>query len=257
MALEPGPPTIPVRPGPKRLIALLALVLILLPLYLWPLHGALSSLPGALALSGSPNDPRNPAALAALPADVWDALMGRTPTPPSSPPQSPSNLTMISTLHGGESVGVFDGGTGGALSLAHLAPPMSNGGSTSDGTERDEKGGDGKWASDGSLPSSSHFLGGSPGTGPGGGGAPGGFGSGGSSGFSGLGPIGGGGFAGSGSGGPVITWDPGDPIAPTPEPGTVILVGPNLVLLVVLAWRRGRVTRIGAAGTSFWRGTAT
>ena len=66
--------------GRRIAIALLILLLIALPLYLWPLRGGGAGLPGAAALSGLPRDPRDATAVAHLPADVWDGLMdeGRT-----------------------------------------------------------------------------------------------------------------------------------------------------------------------------------
>jgi hypothetical protein len=81
------------------LIALLALLLILLPLYLWPLRGGLSGVPGTSAPPGSVRDPRSAAAVAQISSDVWNALMGRTPAAaPSSPSARPRpNLTMITS----------------------------------------------------------------------------------------------------------------------------------------------------------------
>jgi len=77
--------SLPSRRGRWILIALLILLLILLPLYLWPLRGGLGGLPGASALSGSVRDPRSAAAVARIPRDVWDALMGHVDAPPPSP----------------------------------------------------------------------------------------------------------------------------------------------------------------------------
>jgi len=89
--------SLPSRRGRRVLIALLILLLILLPLYLWPLRWGLGGLPGASALPGSPRDPRSAAAVARIPGDVWDALMGPVDAPPPSPPPTtpPRNLTMI------------------------------------------------------------------------------------------------------------------------------------------------------------------
>jgi hypothetical protein len=96
LVMQNGEP-LPSRRGRRILIALLILLLILLPLYLWPLRGGLGGLPGASAVPGSVHDPRSAAAVARIPGDVWDALMGHVDAlPPSLPPtKPPRNLTMI------------------------------------------------------------------------------------------------------------------------------------------------------------------
>src|SRR5258707_1443734 len=85
--------------GRRIAIVLLILLLIALPLYLWPLRGGGTGLPGAAALSGPPRDPRDAAAVAHLPADVWDGLMdeGRT-GPQGATRHVPRNLHRIARL---------------------------------------------------------------------------------------------------------------------------------------------------------------
>jgi len=239
MRLVPDSDPLPGRRGRRILIVLLILLLILLPLYLWPLRGALTGARGGAPLSGSPRDPRNASEVARIPADVWDALMGRTAGPPPSAPapKRPPNLTMIAQLEGGaggEAIDVmsgprdprtaallddsarllesYAGGDGSPSSLVQvLAAPSSGEQGTGNGSE--------------------------------------GFGSNGYSGLSNLGPWGGGGPGGRGKGGPHLTssdptWNPSDPgsPAPTPEPTTILLVGSNLGLLGVMAWRHRRRT---------------
>jgi len=106
---------LPSRRARRGLIGLLILLLILLPLYLWPLRGSLGGLPGGSALPGSPRDPRSAAAVARIPGDVWDALMGHPAVPSPHPPTKPlRNLTMITQ---GEGIpgGGLDEGSGGTL----------------------------------------------------------------------------------------------------------------------------------------------
>jgi hypothetical protein len=218
----------------------LILLLVLLPLYLWPLRGGRGSLPHASALSGPPHDPRNPAAMARIPSDVWDALMARTEGPPPAPPRPPLNLTMIAGLDE----------VGGAGSI-HLPPIIGSSGPPSHRSLL-ALGGDGSPSSanrpdgDDSSPGPVQFLASETssqerGTGNGGSG----FGSGGYAGFSNLGPWNGGGPGGPGTGGapssgPGSTWDPNDPDSPTPtpEPATLVLVGSNLALFGAFAWKR-------------------
>lgn len=219
------------------MIALLILLLILLPLYLWPLRSAMTGPHGAAALSGSPRDPRNAGEVARIPGNVWDALMGWTAEPPPSAPAPtpPRNLTMIAQLEdvdGGEAIDVMPGPRHAAM-VALLADASHSLESSASG--------------DG-LPSSPlQFLvtasSGEQGTGNG----LDGFGSIGYPGLSNLGPWGGGGPGGRGRGGPLLTssdpmWNPSDPgaPAPTPEPATIVLVGSNLTLLGVMAWRHRR-----------------
>lgn len=223
---------LPSRRGRRILIAFLILLLILLPLYLWPVRGGLGGLPGASALLGSVHDPRSAAAVARIPGDVWDALMGRVDAPPPSPPPTkpPRNLTMITQAEEFPGSGL-DQDAGGML--AHL----SGSSDLSDGTP----GG----ADTPSAPVD--FLADSPYGGPGGGTGTGnpwsGFAPGGYPGLGNLGP-----WSGGGPGGgprfssPGPTFDPSNPgaLEPTPEPATLVLVGSNLALLGVAAWKRRR-----------------
>jgi hypothetical protein len=209
------------------LIAVLILLLVLLPLYLWPLRSAMTGPPGAAALSGSPRDPRNASEVARIPRDVWDALMGRTAEPPPSAPapKPPRNLTMIAQLEEGAGVGVIEGMSGPRHDLSHSLESNASG--------------------DGSPASPLQFLA-TPSAGEqGSGNGWDGFGPNGYAGLSNLGPWGGGGPGGRGD--PLLTssdptWNPSDPgsPAPTPEPTTILLVGSNLTLLGVMAWRHRR-----------------
>ena len=236
--------SLPSRRGRRVLIALLILLLILLPLYLWPLRWGLGGLPGASALPGSPRDPRSAAAVARIPGDVWDALMGPVDAPPPSPPPTtpPRNLTMITQA---EQFGSgLDQDAGGApLSESPesrargMIAQLSGSSDLSDGTP----GGAG-------MPSAPvDFLSESPYGEPGGGAGTGNpwsrFARSGSSDLGNLGPWPGGG-PGDGprfsSPGPMF--DPSNPgaLEPTPEPATLVLVGSNLALLGVAAWKRRR-----------------
>jgi hypothetical protein len=217
----------------------LILLLIALPLYLWPLRGGGAGLPGAAALSGLPRDPRDATAVAQLPADVWDSLMGDGRTGPKGETrQVPGNLTRIARLEGvpgAGPLGIGPGGTG--LSWPRDTLPRAITGLSGDNPDPSSGAGD-------SPSTSAQFLAGPPGgesTGSGNG-------SGGGS-YSGLpnnlGPFnggGGGGAGGTGGGGPLFVSDPGDPSAPTPtpEPATIFLIGSNVVLLGVASWRRFR-----------------
>lgn len=243
---------LPSRRGRRVLIALLILLLILLPLYLWPLRGGLGGLPGASALPGWVRDPRSAAAVARIPGDVWDALMGHVDAPPPSPPSTkpPRNLTMITQAEELPGRGL-DQDAGGVSLARGMVAQLGGSSDLSDGTP----GG----ADAPSAPV--EFLADSQSSGPGG--APGtgtpwsGFGPGGYLTPGNLGPM-----TGGGSGGgprfssPGLTFDPSNPgaLEPTPEPGTLVLVGSNLALLAVAVWkRRRRVTRFGASATTFWR----
>jgi hypothetical protein len=208
------------------------LLLVLLPLYLWPLRAGLGALPGASALSGPPRDPRDAAALAAIPADVWDDLMGRTPPGTSSP----RNLTMISELEEIAGAGPFDFGEAG-YSRGLIGSPTL-GWLTSDPLDgaSDFFGGQSGFGDSSPSPAQSMAtLIGNSGTGWGG-----------YPGASNLGPWGGGGRgAGSPGGnqpdsGPGPIWDSSDPPAPTPEPATIVLIGSNVMLFGAAAWRRRR-----------------
>jgi hypothetical protein len=233
---------LPSRRGRRVVIALLILALILLPLYLWPLRGGLGGLPGASALPGSVRDPRSAAAVARIPGDVWDALMGHTDAPPPSPPPTkpPRNLTMITQVEEIPGSGL-DQGAGGTP-LSDSPSSLARGvlaqlGGSSDLSDGNPGGTD--------APSTPY---GGPGGGTGTGNPPSGFGPGGNPSLGNLGPFNGGGSG----GGPRLTslgptFDPGDPGAPepTPEPATLVLVGSNLALLGVAAWKRRR-RRLGS-----------
>jgi hypothetical protein len=237
MRLAPDPANLPSRRGRRILIALLILLLVLLPLYLWPLRGGMSGFPGASALSGPPRDPRNPAALAGIPSDVWDALMERTGSPLPGVPKPIRNLTMIAEHHGGDGPGTLDVGTDGSSLFApggsHLATLFGEGAS----------------GAAGSTPGPVHFSTASSNDDQGTGNGSPGFGPGGYPGLPNLGPWSGGGPGGGGGGGPRLvslgpTSDPGDPgvAAPTPEPATIVLVGSNVALIgaMVLKHRHRR-----------------
>lgn len=236
--------SLPSHRGRRMRIALLILLLILLPLYLWPLRDGLGGLPGASALLGSPRDPRSAAAVARIPSSVWDALVGRADTPPPPPPaMAPRNLTMISQL--GELTGDgVDLGTGGSpfsespSSLARGLIAQLGGPSGSS---------DGGFGGDDSPSSPGQFLSSNPGGGPGTENSPGIFAAGG--GYPSLGDLGPWNGGGPGGGprfsipGPTLgPSDPGSP-APTPEPATLVLVGSNLALLGAAAWKRHRRRR--------------
>jgi len=226
------------RRGRRGLIALLIALLILLPLYLWPLRGGLGALPGSSARPGPARDPRSAAAVAQIPGDVWDALMGHTPAPPPSlpPVKPPRNLTMIaeaSEIPGG----VPDEGAGGTP-LSDSPSALARGMLARLGSSDLSDGGPG----DGDAPSVPVEFVSTPPGGTGTGTGPGGFGPGGYPGLGNLGP-----WTGGGPGAPRLvslgpTLDSGDPgdLAPTPEPATLLLVGSNLALLGAAAWKRCR-----------------
>lgn len=234
MAMQPTPDAgaLPPRHGRRILIALLILLLILLPLYLWPLRGGLGALPWGSALSGPPKDPRNPSAVAVIPGDVWDALMGGASQAPPGPPK-PRNLTMIAELEPRTWSGVVDADAGG--------PPFSGppGGSPPQSwlaglvDQTDYKASDADSSS--STPTGS------------GQGNPSGW-----LGIPGFGDTPRGLFGGGGPGPSRAVFSPpsNDPAPqPTPEPTTIVLVGVNVALLSAAAWKRRRrvqeITPIG------------
>jgi hypothetical protein len=238
---------LPSRRARRGLIGLLILLLILLPLYLWPLRGSLGGLPGGSALPGSLHDPRSAAAVARVPGDVWDALMGHPAVPPPPPPTRPSrNLTMITQGEGIPGSGL-DEGAGGTL-VSDDASSLVRGMLAQLGSSELSDGNPG--GGDASFPPA-EFLASNPGGGTGTGNPPSGFTSGGYPGLGSLGPGSGGGSGGgphSSSPGPTLhPGDPGD-LAPTPEPATLVLVGSNLALLGVAAWQRRRRLGIPTVG---------
>lgn len=230
----------------RSLIALLILLLILLPLYLWPLRGGLGGLPVASALSSLVRDPRNAAAMARIPRDVWDALMGHVDEPPpSAPPAQPlRNLTMITQAEATSGNGL-DPDAAGAPLLEALARDMIAQLGSSDPSDGTPGGADPPSGAVDFLASSPY---GGSGGGAGGGNPLPGFGPGG---YPGAGPTSGGG---SGGGprftGPGSILDPPNPgaLEPTPEPATLLLVGSNLALLGAAAWARRRRLPIPPAG---------
>jgi hypothetical protein len=237
---------LPPRRGRRILVALLVLLLILLPLYLWPLRGSFGGLPSASALLGSMLDPRDPAAAARIPGDVWDALMGGTDAAPApSPGPPPRNLTMISELEEYRAGGLDAGIRGSLLDedpsmLAHaLIGQVGTPWQTWEGAAAS---GDGETTSSPSPPGA-----GSP-SGSTGDGTP----------WAGIPPLGGSpGYLGPWtSGGPGGPLGPGPvfPLAappaptPTPEPGTLLLMGSTLGLLGAAAWKRQRRREIPTIG---------
>lgn len=227
------------RRGRRILIALLILLLILLPLYLWPLRGGLGALPRVAALSGLPKDPRNPAALATIPADVWDALMAGAAQPPQGPPNperppKPRNLTMIAEHEPGAAPGAFDPGAGGFPGTALLggsSPPSMLAGLTDQTQYKGSDEGSSPVSTPGQFGAGPYGEGQGNGSGwYGGGGFGGGF-------PNGLGPFGNGGPS---FRNPIISLDPGDTAAlqPTPEPTTIALVGLNVAVFSAIVWKR-------------------
>lgn len=233
--MDPEAP--PSRRGRRILIGLLILLLVLLPLYLWPLRGGLGGPPGATALSGARPDPRSPAALAQIPGEVWDALMSRSETgAPGAAASVPRNLTMIAQLDEPAPGGLSEGDGPTALTPVALAPDLlaELGAPT------------GPAADDGPTIS---FLTRPPDGGPGTGNPWDTFAPGGQQNPGWSGPWHGGG-PGDGSHLPASTFAPGDPgaPAPTPEPATLLLVGSNLAVLGAVAWRRRRGRQPSTSG---------
>lgn len=225
--------------GRRIAIVLLILLLIALPLYLWPLRGSGTGLLGAATHSGLPRDPRDASAVAHIPADVWDGLMddGRSGHK-GKESHRPGNLTRIAQLEDVLGAGSFDTGSGGVSSLWSRDTLSRSFGALDSGDK-----GDGSGAGTGDSPSSPTQSLGGPSSSQGSGTESGGGWNGGYSGGAGnnLGPFaGGGGAGGSGDGGPFLVGDPGDSSAPapTPEPTTILLVGSNLALLGAAVWRR-------------------
>jgi PEP-CTERM motif len=242
-----GAEPLPSRRGRRIFIALLIVLLILLPLYLWPLLGGPGTSPGASALSWALRDPRSAVALARIPGAVWDTLMGHAdePAPPAPPPtKAPRNLTMITQV-GERPDGGFDPDLGAAQILdgpAALARGMlaQLGGPSdpSDGKPAEGAGpstpveslatgtGTGHPASGFGYPSLGSldpWHGGSPGGGPR--------------------------FT---SPGPTFAADDPGALEPTPEPATLVLVGFNLALLGVAAWKRRRRLEALRSGDKIW-----
>jgi hypothetical protein len=228
--------------GRRILIAGLIVLLILLPLYLWPLRGGFAALPWTPALTGGvPTDPRNAAALASIPGEVWDALM--TQGPGQAPAPKPRNLTMI-TEHAGEpGSGLDPDSIGSASALLSASDPPSGsftagtdlaGGGGGDGDSSSTPGQFDSWSSGGGQ----DIAGSWPRGGGAGGGGIGGHRRGSTALLAGL-PAGG---PEPSFGGSLLVLAPVEPIAPhpTPEPGTIALVGVTGMLLAAMVWKHRR-----------------
>ena len=231
--------------GRRIAIALLILLLIMLPLYLWPWRAGLVAFPWTGARPGGvTKDPRDPAALARIPGDVWDALMSHAPhAAPGSPSSSSGsrNLTMIMSHEGGGGASLAEQGWSDVVSQSPSAEALPAG--VSDGGE--DASGEAS-SSHASMPEPSGTRSGGAwdhaGPWPGGGGVPG------------IGPSGGAGGLRAGASGLAVGGDEpamgpvvlnpavDDPVAPhpTPEPGTIALVGLNVALLSRVAWKHRR-----------------
>ncbi len=211
--------------GRRRLAILLAILLLVgLPIYLWPFRGGVQGLPGGASRSGVPRDPRSAAAIAQLPADVWDGLMGHRTH--REGPKRPGNLTRISPLEDGAGHGALGGAAGAAtvdLPGPTLAAMLADAGTApGGGPSLLESGPGSSSAAEGDEHTGNAWNGGYwP--------------------FSGIGPFGGGGGPGGTAGSPLPTFvaiqDPTDSPTPTPEPSTLMLVGSNLTLAGAVAWR--------------------
>src|SRR4029453_5083577 len=240
--------TLPASHGRRIVIALLVL-LILLPLYLWPLRGGLGALPwGATPPGNPPKDPRDPVALAGIPSVVWEALLNEVSGASSGSTgpndgHGPQNLTMTTLHEAGNGPSIPEPGSSDSLSgllSSEESPPGPLAGmiGPTEGKSGDRD------------PSSSS--------------TPGQFDSwplaGGGQGNAGPWPSGGGSAGGGAAGGGlpivlrslpfggdepslmVLGLGPGEPVAPhpTPEPGTVALVGLNVLLLSGAVWNHRR-----------------
>jgi hypothetical protein len=232
-------------------IALLVLLLILLPLYLWPLRGGLGALPWAATPMGSlPKDPRDPSAMAGIPSDVWEALLNESSGAASGSADphdshAPQNLTMITQHEAGDEPGIPELGSSellaGLLSSEESPPgPLAGAIGPTEGKSGNE---DPSFSSTPSQLGNWRLAGGGQGNaGP----WPSGGGGGGGAGGRGL-PIV---LSGLPFGGDEPSFSPpvvlglgsGDPVAPhpAPEPGMVALVGLNVLLLSGVAWNHRR-----------------
>jgi len=263
MSLTSDAGTLPASRGRRIVIAVLVLLLILLPLYLWPLRGGLGALPRAATLTGSPpKDPRDAAALASLPRDMWEALLnenlGTAGSGDAHGGRGPRNLTMITRHERGAGPSMPEPGS------IELLPGLLNGNEPPTDL-RASVGGPAENPAGEGAPSYSPIGGSS---------APGESDSwplaGGGQGNAGPWPDGGGGGPGGGSAGRarsvaispaglpfggdapsftvslVLNVSPGDPVAPhpTPEPGTVALVGLNVLLFCAVAWNHRRYKEV-------------
>jgi len=251
---------LPAGRGRRIVIALLVILLILLPLYLWPLRGGLGALPWAATLMGSlPKDPRDPAALAGIPGDVWEALLNESSGTASGSAgphdgHAPQNLTMVTQHEAGDGPGLPEPGSSDSLSGLLSSEESPPGPLAAVVGPTEGKSGDG----DPSSSSTSDQLGdwrlagggqGDVGPWPSGGG---GAGTGGGTGGRGL-PIvlSGLPFGGdepSSSPPVVLGLGPGEPVAPhpAPEPGMIALVGLNVLLLSGVAWNHRRYKEVRA-----------
>jgi hypothetical protein len=235
--------SLPVDRGRRIVIALPIFLLILLPLYLWPLRSGLGALPWTATLTARPQkDPRDPAALAAIPSAVWEALLnegsGSAHGSAGSPKGlAPQNLTMIAPPEAGNGPGILEPGSADSLSGSGL---LTNVIGPTEGKSGDAAPSPSSTAGSSTAePFDSWLL------------------AGGGQGNAGPWPSGGGGGVGGSRGLPTalgtpfggdapsvgppveLVLSPGDPVAPhpAPEPGTVALVG---LLLASVAWNHRR-----------------
>lgn len=249
--------------GRRIVIALVILVLILLPLYLWPLRGGLGAPPWAATLTGSPpKDPRDASALARIPNEVWEALLKEKPAAGSGSAgahagHGPWNLTMITQHEPGAGPRMPE------LGSLDSPPRLLNGDQPSVELLTSAGGVAESPASEGPPPYSAITGSSTPGE----------FDffplAGGGQGNAGPWPSGGGGSGGrpgTDRGVPIVVTDlpfGGDPPSlgaalvlnvgdavnpvaphPTPEPSTVALVGLNVVLFCAVAWNHRRYKEV-------------